>query len=381
MIYLDNAATTWPKPEAVYYAMERCMKEIGGNPGRSGHKVALAAGRGIYAVREKLSRLFGIKDPERVVFTLNATEALNLAIRGVLCEGDHVITTSMEHNSVIRPLHLLEKKGVKTDKVTCSPEGFLDVAMLERKIRPNTKLICVTHASNVSGTILPIAEVGKVARKHGIMFLVDAAQTAGILPIDVETMNIDMLAFPGHKGLYGPQGTGGLFLRAGINPEPLKAGGTGSLSESDEQPDFAPDRFESGTPNTVGIVGLGAGVDFVLETGLEKIRTHEQKLLRRLLDGLKEIKQIKVYGPESPEERVGVIPINIGNIGSSEVCFVLDQGFDIATRSGLHCAPWAHRTLGTLEQGAVRISLSYFNTEAEIDKTIEALHQIARELG
>jgi len=356
------------------------MREMGANPGRAGHRMALAAGRVICDAREKIASLFGIGDPTRVIFTLNATEAINLALRGFLKAGDHAITTSMEHNSVTRPMRWLESKGVDLSVVPCCQDGSLDLETLERHIRPDTRLICVTHASNVTGTIMPVEKVGEITRKRGIAFLVDAAQSAGAVPIDVEVMKIDLLAFPGHKGLFGPQGTGGLYLREGIDLEPLKTGGSGSQSESDYQPEFTPDRYESGTPNTVGIAGLAAGVEFILETGVEIIRAHEQNLMRRLLDGLGMIPNVRLYGPKEPEARVGVIPFNIGDIGSSEVSFILDKGFDIATRSGLHCAPWAHRTIGTLDQGVVRISLSYFNTEEEIDQTLNALEGVSAQI-
>src|SRR4030042_1812323 len=280
MIYLDNAATTCPKPETVYQAMDSVMRNIGASPGRSGHRLSIEEGRIIYETREALARLLGIDNPMQIVFTSNATEALNLALRGILHPGDHVITSSMEHNSVMRPLRALEREGVEITVVNCSPEGFLAPKDVERAIKPNTRLITLNHASNVVGTILPIAEVGQIAHHHGVLFMVDAAQTVGCYPIDVEAMNIDLLALSGHKGLYGAQGTGGLYLRRGIERElqPLIYGGTGSQSEHEYQPDFLPDKYESGTPNTAGLAGLGAGVRFVLEHGVTEIQKREQVL-------------------------------------------------------------------------------------------------------
>jgi len=380
MIYFDNAATSWPKPENVLSAMEKCMREYGANPGRGGHKMALEAGRVIFKARESIAKLFNIKNPMNVIFTLNTTEALNLGIKGLLRPGDNVITTSMEHNSVIRPLKALEETGVEVTIVNCNQEGYLNPDDIKKAIKPNTRLIVITFASNVTGTVMPVEEVGKIAREKGIVFMVDAAQGAGIFDIDVEKMNIDLLAFPGHKALLGPQGTGGLFIREGINLKPLKEGGTGSSSEMITQPDIVPDKYESGTPNTVGIAGLSAGVEFILEKGIHNIRRKEEELTEYMLEGLKEIGNIKIYGPKSAKDRAAVISINIGEMDSGEVSYILDRVYGIATRAGLHCAGLAHRTIGSFNQGTVRFSFGYFNTKEEVDSALDALRNIASEV-
>lgn len=380
MIYLDNAATTFPKPEKVYKAVDRCLREFGANPGRSGHKLALDAGRSIYKTRELICNLFNIENPMQVIFTSNATDSLNLALKGILKPGDHVITTSMEHNSMIRPITTLQERGVEVTILQCDERGYLEANKVRDVIKKNTKLIAMTHASNITGTLMPVEEVGLMARNAGVYLLVDAAQTAGVYPIDVIKMNIDLLAVPGHKGLMGPQGTGILFIREGIDLMHMKEGGTGSKSEMVQQPDIIPDRYESGTPNTPGIVGLGAGIEFILETGLDNIREHEEKLTHILLEELKKINQVKIYGPQDPKKQAAVISINIGDEDSSEVSYVLDKAFDIAVRSGLHCAPLAHRTIGTFEQGTVRFSMGYFNTPEDIYKAVEAIKKICDEL-
>lgn len=380
MIYLDNAATTWPKPESVLSAMADVVKNKGANPGRGGHKMALAAGRVIYEARETIAELFGINNPTQVVFTANATEGLNLGIKGFLKDGDHVITSSIEHNSVARPIQRMYDNGVEKTEIACDKEGFLKPKDVEEAIKENTRLIVLTHASNVTGTILPIKEIGAIARKRGVTFMIDAAQTAGFLNINVEEMNIDMLAFPGHKGLYGPQGTGGLYIREGIELVPLIEGGTGSNSEALYQPEFLPDRYESGTPNTVGVAGLQAGVSFLQKEGLAFVRERETYLLRKLIEGLRNIKNVIIYGSGDVSKQVPVVAFNFVGQDSSEVAYVLDHVFQICTRPGLHCAPSVHGNIGTLEQGAVRISLSVFNSEKEIDNTLEALNKIAKEI-
>jgi len=381
VIYLDNAATSFPKPECVYEEVYRCMKEYGANPGRSGHKLSLRAGRVIYETRELLCQLFNISNPMRLIFTSNATDSLNLAIKGVLMKGDHVITSSMEHNSVLRPIKALEAIGVENTIVRCQKDGSISVEDIEKAIKENTKLIVITHASNVVGTLMPIKEIGKMAREKKILFLVDASQTAGLYDIDVEDMNIDLLAFPGHKSLLGPQGTGGLYIREGINLRQMKEGGTGSKSESLYQPDLVPDRYESGTANTPGIAGLGAGVKYILEKGIENIRKHEEELTEYFLKGLKTIDNVIIYGPQDHKKQGPVVSINIGDYDSSEISYILDKEYDIAVRSGLHCAPLAHETLGTLERGAIRFSFGCFNTKEEIDRTLEAIEKIAREIS
>nr|WP_312985581.1 aminotransferase class V-fold PLP-dependent enzyme [Clostridioides sp.] len=377
MIYFDNAATTYPKPEEVYDAVYDCMKNYCANPGRAGHKLAMKSARKIYDARENLAKLFNVDNPMTIVFTHNATDSLNLAIKGVLKKGDHVITTSMEHNSVIRPIKAIESKGVENTIVECDKDGFLNPEDVEKAIKENTKLIVTTHASNVCGTLVDIKSVGGIAKKHGILYLVDASQTAGVYNIDVKDMNIDMLAMPGHKCLFGPQGTGVLYVREDLKLDILKEGGTGSKSEELTQPELFPDKYESGTHNTPGIVGLNEGVKFVLDKGIEKIREHEEELCQYMLDKLKEIENIEIYGPEDSKKRAAVIAMNIGDMDSGEVTFILDDEYDIATRSGIHCSPLAHTTLGTLGQGAVRFSIGYFNTTYDIDKAIKALKKIS----
>ena len=377
MIYLDNAATTYPKPESVYEAVLDCMKNYCANPGRAGYKLAMRAAREIYDTRENISKLFNIDNPMNIVFTSNATDSLNLAIKGSVSSGDHIITTSMEHNSVIRPIKALEEYGIENTIVNCDKDGFLNYKDLENAIRPNTKLIVTTHASNVCGTLIDIKRVGEIAKKHNILYLVDASQTAGVYQIDVKSMNIDMLAAPGHKCLFGPQGTGILYIREGLSIQILKEGGTGSRSEELFQPDLVPDRYESGTNNTPGIAGLNAGIKFILEEGIDNIRKYEEELCKYMIDRLSEVPNIIIYGTKNIEEKAAVIALNIGNMDSGEVTYLLDSEYDIATRSGIHCSPLAHKTLGTLEQGVVRFSLGYFTTKDDIDKTIEALKEIS----
>jgi len=393
MIYFDNAATSFPKPETVYQAMENFMKNIGGNPGRSGHRLSIEAAKVIYQTRENLAKLFKVKDSSRIIFTANATEALNLGIKGLLQPGDEVITSSFEHNSVMRPLRTLEKE-IKIEIKTIPPSDneTIDLKKLESNITKKTKLIITIHASNVTGDIIPIEEIGEIAWKKKIPFLVDAAQTAGGWEIDLERgnrlkLNINLLAFTGHKALFGPQGTGGLYIRdmnrsgsycEGIDLKPLKQGGTGSNSEFEEQPDFLPDKYESGTPNTVGIAGLGAGVDFILGEGIKKIKKRKKELTEYLLTKLEKIEGIKIYGNKDLEKKTSIVSFNLKNFLSSEVSRVLSEKHNIMTRPGLHCAPLTHKTLGTFPNGTVRVSLSYFNTEEEIDQLVYALKEFSK---
>ena len=379
VIYLDNAATSWPKPDGTWKAMEHFMRNIGANPGRSGHRLSIEAGRILLDTREALAELFGVENPLRIVFFCNATEALNVTINGILRPGDHVITSSMEHNSVMRPLRALEQRGVELTVAACSPAGELDPQEIKRAIKENTRLIILTHGSNVIGTLMPIAEVGVIARDHGVPFCVDVAQTAGAYPIDVEEMNIDLLAFTGHKSLCGPQGTGGLYIRDGFETmiAPLMRGGTGSRSESQEQPEFMPDKYESGTPNTVGVAGLGAGVRFVLAEGVSRIRNKEQQLTRLMIEGLSSIPGVLSYGCRDANKQIAVISFNLRDLASSEISMKLDEEFNIMTRPGLHCAPIAHQTIGTFPQGTLRLSAGYFTAEEEIKLTLEAVQKIA----
>ncbi|HSH37084.1 aminotransferase class V-fold PLP-dependent enzyme [Schnuerera sp.] len=380
MVYFDNAATSFPKPDKVYDSIMKAMKEYGANPGRSGHKLALKLGREIFETRELLAKLFNIKNPMNLIFTFNCTESLNIGIKGILNKGDHVITTSMEHNSVLRPLKALEKEGIEITIVRGDSAGRINPKDIEKSIKKNTKLIITTHVSNLTGTIMPIKEIGNIAKDNGIYYLVDAAQSAGVYSIDVEKMGIDILAFPGHKGLLGPQGTGGLYIREGLAVKEITQGGTGSISHLLEQPDISPDRYESGTPNGPGIVGLGAGVKYILENGIENIRKHEEDLTKYFIEEITKIKDVKVYGPLNIEEQGAVVPINIGDEDSSEISYILDQNYDIEVRPGLHCAPIAHKTINTFEQGVVRFSFGPFNTHDEIELGIKAIKAISKEL-
>jgi len=359
------------------------MRDVGASPGRSGHRRSVEAGRIIFETRDALAQLLGVEDPLRIIFTSNATEALNLALRGTLHIGDHAITSSMEHNSVMRPLRALEREGVEVSVVDCSSDGFIDPRTIEKNIKRSTRLIVISHASNVTGTLLPVAEVGEIARRHGVLLLVDAAQTVGSYPIDVETMNIDILAFSGHKGLYGPQGTGGLYLRRGLSQElrPLKYGGTGSQSEYEYQPRFLPDKYESGTPNTPGLAGLGAGVRFVQSKGISNIQIKEERLTQLLLDGLKEDPGIIVYGSGDARKRVAVVSFNIFGLTASEVAMQLEEYYHIMCRPGLHCAPVAHKTISSFPYGTVRLSLGCFTTRDDIVTAVEAVRKIAAGKG
>ncbi|MFO8089480.1 MAG: aminotransferase class V-fold PLP-dependent enzyme [Desulfatiglandaceae bacterium] len=399
-IYLDNAATSFPKPPQVVEAMVHFMTEVGANPGRSGHRLSIEAERIVQRARESLALLFNIPDPGRTVFTSNITESINLVLNGLLKHGDHVITTGMEHNSVTRPLKYLEETGyISLSIVRCDRRGFLDIDQIPRLLRTNTALIVVNHASNVCGTIQDINAVKNVS--GDIPILVDAAQTAGSIPVDVQAAGIDFLTFTGHKALMGPQGIGGLYLREGLVLKPLKRGGTGSESENLRQPEFLPDALESGTQNNVGIAGLGAAVDFILSTGIENIRKHEQALTKVLLDELHDVQGLTLYGPLKPELQTStlsltfdpVIPMETDDVlrgcgsinlawledgpGLHETGDLLNTNYDILVRTGLHCAPLAHQSLGTFPEGTVRLSIGFFNTPGDIKRAAEALKSIA----
>jgi cysteine desulfurase family protein len=382
IIYFDNAATSYPKPEEVIQAMVHFSRIIGGSPGRSGHRLSIEAGRIIYEARERVCQLFGFKDSSRVVFGANATEGMNQGLKGLLRPGDHVITSSMEHNSVMRPLRAMVEEALELTVVPCSPEGFLAPQDVERAIQKNTRMVVLNHASNVTGGLQPLREVGHICREKGILFFVDAAQSAGAITIDMEREKIDLLAFTGHKALFGPQGTGGLLIGERVDEKeliPVKRGGTGSRSELEEQPDFLPDLCESGTPNTVGLAGLLAGLDFVLREGVERIREHERGLTDRLLRGLLEIPGATVYGPLDARKQLATVSFKLQGLSPSEVGLRLDENFGILCRVGLHCSPSSHRTIGTFPQGTVRFGLSYFNDDAEIDLALGAVSQLARE--
>ncbi|MDD2391143.1 MAG: aminotransferase class V-fold PLP-dependent enzyme [Desulfobacterales bacterium] len=378
VIYFDNAATSWPKPEDTLKAMEHYFHCIGASPGRSGHRLAIDAGRELVETRITLARLFNISDPLRIVIAKNATEALNFAVFGLLKPEDHVITSSMEHNSVMRPLREMASRGMQLSVIRCSAAGELDPKDIADAIQPNTRAIFLTHASNVTGTIMPVAEVGTIAKEHGLVFCVDAAQTAGTVPIDVSAMNIDLLAFTGHKSLCGPQGTGGLYIRKGLDKEisPLEMGGTGSRSEFEAQPDFMPDKYESGTPNTIGIFGLGAGARSVLSRGVEHIRDSEMALTTMFIDGLDAITGATVYGTRNSEQRISVVSFTLTVKSPSDLALEFDEASNIMCRPGLHCAPSAHRTIGTFPEGTVRFAFGYYNTKDQVQTALNAIDKI-----
>ena len=377
MIYFDNAATSWPKPPAVVDTVTAQFAGAGGNPGRSGHRFSIAAARILEDAREALATLFHVEDPGRIAFTHNATHALNLALCGVLRPGDRVVTTGVEHNSVMRPLRHLESTGVEVIVVRCAGDGSLDVDDVDNALRRGARLLVTTHASNVTGTVMPIAELAAIARKRGVIYLVDAAQTAGTMPIDLEALGIDLLAFTGHKGLLGPTGTGGLYVREGIELAPLVRGGTGSESANEVQPDFMPDMYESGTANVSGIAGLAAGVRFLSEVGVEAVQAHEQQLVTRFLETAPGIPGIAIHSAADPIRRCGIVSFTIAGISPSEIGLLLDEPFGIMARTGLHCAPAAHRTLGTFPAGTVRFGFGWFNTAAEVETAVDALRPIA----
>lgn len=381
MIYLDHAATSWPKPPEVTQAMIDFLERAGGNPGRSGHRLSIEAGRIVYAAREAVAELFNVFDPLRIIFTLNATHAINLVLRGLLHSGDHVVTTSLEHNAVMRPLRALEAAGVQLTVVPCASAGALDLGQIERAITSSTRLVIVNHASNVCGMLQPIEEVTTIARHHGARVLIDAAQTAGLIPIDLQATPIDFLAFTGHKGLYGPPGTGGLIINDQVDThllEPWIRGGTGSRSEFEKQPDDLPDKYESGTPNGVGLAGLGAGVRWVQARGIDAIRAHEQELAQLLNEGLRAIAGVNVHGPEEVDRSTGVVSFTVAGKRVSEVGERLDEEFGVLCRVGLHCAPAAHRTLGTFPEGTVRFAPGVLTTREEIQTAVHAVEVIAR---
>lgn len=378
MIYLDNAATSFPKPNSTYESISTCLLEYCANPGRGGHQLSIMSGKAVIEAREIVSNFFNIKDSMRLSFTKNATEALNIAIKGVLKQGDNVITTSMEHNSVIRPLKTLEHKGfISLSIVKCDSLGRLDPEDIRKKIISSTKLIVCTLSSNVNGMIMPIKDIAKLASEHGLVFLLDASQGAGTELIDVEELSIDLLAFPGHKGLLGPQGTGGLYVKDGIELETLMEGGTGSNSENLLQPQLMPDVLESGTLNTPGIVGLKSGIEFINTQGIEKIKSKKADLIKYLQEGISEISGAILYSCINPDSNSGIVAANFGEHDSNEISYILDSKYGIATRAGLHCSPLAHYTIGTLQMGLVRFSPGFFNTKDEIDYVLKALREIS----
>ena len=376
MIYLDSSATSFLKPPQVAEAVFRSFNTIG-NAGRGAHAPTMNASRLIYDTREKLAALFGTPDPSRIAFTCNATEALNIAIHGAIHPGEHVITTACEHNSVLRPLYLKEKEGTELTIIPADKKGRIRYDLLESSVKSNTSAIVLTHASNLSGNVTDLAFVSNFAKKHGLLLIVDASQTAGSLPINVVKMGIDILCFTGHKGLFGPQGTGGLYVREGLTLSPLKSGGSGIHSFDRQHPTDMPTALEAGTLNGHGIAGLNAGLDYILSTGVKNIHTKEISLARRFVNGISDISDLKLYGDIDAPLRTPIISLNIGNMSSASVSDILWEDYEICVRAGAHCAPLMHKTFGTEKQGAVRFSFSCFNTEAEIDTAIQAMHEIA----
>ena len=380
MIYLDNAATSYPKPEIVYTSMDTFYRTMGANPGRSGHRMAVTVEREIENTRKVIADFLAIKDPNRFVFTFNATDAINMGIKGLLKTGDHAITSYLEHNAVSRALNgLAQDNKITVTKVKNSSDGFINPDDVKNAITPKTRLIVLTHATNVLGTIQPIKEIGLIARERDIVFMVDAAQTTGVCEIDVNECNIDMLAFTGHKAPFGPTGTGGLYVHERIKLRPWREGGTGFEPASLTQPEEMPFRLESGTPNTVGIVGLKAGIEYVRSKGTHTIRAHEQKLIQKIINAFQNDERFILYGTKDVSRKVGILSINIKGYTAAEAGAILDQSFTIAVRPGLHCAPFVHQQMGTYPDGTIRISPGFFNTEEEIDILISALNDIANE--
>ena len=378
LIYMDNAATTMQKPQQVIDAVAAAMCSMG-NAGRGAHAASLGAARTIYDAREKLACFFHAENPKQIAFTMNSTESLNIALKGVLNPGDHVITTMLEHNSVLRPLYELQEKGTELTILKSNPQGTLDYEDFEKAIKENTKAIVCTHGSNLTGNLVDVKRVGEIAKKHGVLFIVDASQTAGVFPIDVQEMGIDILCFTGHKGLLGPQGTGGIYVREGLTVRPLLCGGSGVQTYNKKHPSEMPTALEAGTLNGHGIAGLDAAVEYLMETGIDTIREREQDLMWRFYEGVKDIPGVKVYGDFSTRERCAIVTLNIGDYDSSEVSDELLMTYGISTRAGGHCAPLMHEALGTVEQGAVRFSFSHYNTDEELNTAIQAVKEMAAE--
>ena len=378
MIYMDNAATTLHKPDVVKAAVLAAFDTMG-NAGRGASEPALDASRVIYAAREKLAHFFNAESASRIVFTANSTESLNIAIKGLFCPGDHVITTVLEHNSVLRPLYECQEQGVEITILGCDEKGNISYEEMERAVKDNTKAVVCTHASNLTGNMIDLNKVGEITKRHGLLLVVDASQTAGVWPVDVQEQGIDVLCFTGHKGLLGPQGTGGMYVRTGVDIRPLLSGGSGIDTYNPHHPSQMPTALEAGTLNGHGIAGLGAAVTYLEETGLNVIREKEQSLMRRFYEGISAIPGIKVYGDFSTNDRAAIVSFNIGDYDSSEVSDELNVKYGIVTRPGAHCAPLMHKALGTVEQGAVRFSFSHYNTEEEVDTAVRAVEELARE--
>lgn len=379
MIYFDNSATTFPKPRSVIKSMSYFMEKWGANPGRAGHKLSRTAGQKIRETRENIADFFNITDYKRVIFTLNDTYAINMGLHGILKPGDHVITTVYEHNAILRPLDKLSKCGVLVTILDGNMNGEISLKHLRESIQPNTKMVVTCYASNVIGNILPIEEIGKICREANILYMVDAAQGAGVLPIDVERMNIDLMAFPGHKSLFGPMGTGCLYIGERAAVEDIIQGGTGTASEKTEQPKELPIRYESGTLNAPGIWGLNVGLNFVRKVGMDRIRKHEDRLTEHIIEGLSCIAGVRIQALDM-KDRMPMVAFNIRDTNSLKVARLLDRRYNIAVRGGLHCAPLYHRMAGTIKQGAVRVSPGFFNTKDDVNRFLKAIRQLSKEL-
>ena len=378
MIYLDSAATSYHKPDGVARAVAEAISHMG-NPGRGAHEASLDASRVVYGTREKMAELFGAEEASQIVFTANSTESLNIAIQGLADPGDHVITTVMEHNSVLRPLYLCQQRGVSLTILPFSAAGTVTPEAIEAVIRSNTRMIVCTHGSNLTGDLNDLEAIGRVCKKHHLLFVVDASQTAGVFPIQMDSMNIDVLCFTGHKSLMGPQGTGGMCVRKGVQIRPLLVGGSGIDSYSKIHPQVMPTALEAGTLNAHGIAGLSAALDFIKKVTPDVIRQREEELTRRFVSQIKSIPGVKLYGNYEQFPRAPILSLNILDYDSGEIADVLAQDYGIMTRAGAHCAPLMHEALGTEEQGAVRFSFSYFNAEEEIDQAANAIRELAEE--
>ncbi len=378
MIYLDNAATTMHKPQEVIDAVVTAMGSMG-NAGRGAHAASLGASRTVFETRERLANFFHAENPKQIVFTANSTESLNIALKGTLNPGDHVVSTVLEHNSVLRPLYALEEQGVEVTLLNSNLQGMVDYDDFEKAVKDNTRMIVCTHGSNLTGNLLDVKRIGQIAKKHGLLFVVDASQTAGVFPIDVQEMQIDILCFTGHKGLLGPQGTGGMYVREGVSVRPLKVGGSGVQTYNKKHPSEMPTALEAGTLNGHGIAGLDAAIGYLEKEGIDNIRAKEQKLMWKFYNGVKDIPNVKVYGDFGGTERCAVVSLNIGDYDSSEVSDELLMTYGISTRAGGHCAPLMHEALGTVEQGAVRFSFSHYNTDEEVETAIRAVKELAED--
>jgi len=378
MIYLDNAATSWPKPESVYRAMDEFARRHAGNPGRSGHRMAVESEKRVQGCREAVARLLHAESADRVILTLNATDSLNIALKGFLRRGDHVITSRTEHNSINRPLSRMAAEEFLTfDQADSAPDGSVTVENIDKLIRKETRLIAITHGSNVLGVVNPVHDYAKLARKHGIVLLLDSSQTVGVEPIDVKTLDADLIAFPGHKNLFGPMGTGALYVRPGIEIRSFREGGSGFKAEQEVHPEEMPFRLEGGTPNAHGYAALQAGIEFVEREGIEKIRDHERRLALRFADGLRENRKVTLYSGKTRDRQLGPVSLSIRGAAPAEVGAIMDEKYGIACRPGLHCAPGTHRFLGTMPQGTVRFSFGYFNTDADADAAVRAVNEVS----